>query len=261
MRITLILSFLLLMPLFVTSKGGDTNGNDNEISRRFIGKTRAEIEAEMFETYMEKLYKDIQLDGKLSFRVFKTAFIGYMNARNTGKITKSVMTIVDFRQPSSERRFYSIDFDEKKLVHRTFVSHGENTGGNKYVVEFSNEPNSFKSSLGFYKTAETYTGKNGYSLRLDGLDISFNDNARVRNIVVHGAHYVNEKLVEKQGFIGKSQGCPAIPMDNYRNVINTMKEGTLLFLYANNSEYLSSSKFLDFARARTHYFDNRGVFK
>jgi hypothetical protein len=256
---SLLLIILLLSISLISNNDG--NEKDHEVDKRFIGKTRAEIEAELFDSYIEKIYNEVGLEGKLSFRIFKTSFVGYMNTRNRGLVAKPIMTIVDFRQPSSEKRFYCLDLDEKKLLHRTYVSHGENTGGDKYVVEFSNEPNSYKSSLGFFKTAETYSGKNGYSLRLDGLDISFNDNARVRNIVVHGAHYVNDKLVKKNGFIGKSQGCPAIPMDIYESVINDIKEGTLLFLYASNREYLSSSSFLDFNRAKSHYFDNRGVFK
>jgi len=259
MRKTLILIILAISFGLVSNNEGD--GDKKDVDRRFIGKSRVEIESELFESYIEKVYNDCNLDGQLSFRVFKTTFIGYMNMRNKGLVSKSIISIVDFRQPSSEKRFYSIDLEEKKLIHRTFVSHGENTGGDKYVYEFSNEPGSFKTSLGFYKTAETYNGKNGYSLRLDGLDISFNDNARTRNIVLHGAHYVNEKLVDKNGFIGKSQGCPAVPMDSYQNVINDIKGGTLLFHYASNKEYLSSSVYLDFDKARTHYFDNRGVFK
>lgn len=242
----------------ISNNEGD---GDHDVDRRFLGKTRAEIEEELFESYMEKVYNEAELEDHLSYRVFKTAFIGYINMRNKGLVFKSKMTIVDFRQPSSEKRFYVIDMEDKKLLHRTYVSHGENTGGDKYVVEFSNEPESYKSSLGFYITAETYSGKNGYSCRLDGMDISFNDNARLRNIVVHGAHYVNEKLVEKDGHIGKSQGCPAVPMDVYEDVINDIKDGNLLFIYANNREYLSSSVYLDFNRAKTHYFTNRGVFK
>lgn len=240
-----------------THLGSNGSSNKSDLYESALEEQRA---TKLFDDYIEQLYIDCGLEGKLSFRVFKPAIVGYFNMRREGMIYRPELTICDFRQPSTERRFYVIDLESKDLIYNTLVAHGENTG-NKYVVEFSNDVNSHQSSLGFYVTGETYTGKNGLSMRLDGIDISFNDNARIRNVVLHGAHYVNNKLIYKEGLIGTSQGCPAIPMGVHEPVIQFINNGSCLFIYANDKEYLNTSAYLNYEKARKHFMNNIGVFR
>ena len=123
------------------------------------------------------------------------------------------------------------------------VSHGRNSG-ELYAKNFSNKPSSYKSSLGFYKTAETYHGKHGLSLRLDGLEKGFNDLARPRAIVIHGADYAREEFISAAGRLGRSLGCPALPSELSKEVIELIKEGSLLFIYGEDQDYLSNSKLI-----------------
>lgn len=142
----------------------------------------------------------------------------------------SLLTIVDFNSPSTAQRFYIIDLKNQKILKNTLVAHGMRSGVNE-ADSFSNRRNSNKSSLGIYITGETYEGKHGYSLRLDGMTKGVNDNARKRAIVIHGADYVNDQFVDKHGRIGRSFGCPAVPMNEVNEVIDLIKEGSCLFIY------------------------------
>lgn len=142
--------------------------------------------------------------------------------------------------PSTEKRLWVIDVETGEILFNDFVSHGKNSG-ELYATSFSNLNSSYKSSLGFYQTAETYTGKHGYSLRLDGLESGINDNARNRAIVIHGAGYANPDFIEKTGRLGRSLGCPALPEDSAKALIDLIKEKSCLFIYANEFGYLNNS--------------------
>jgi len=161
---------------------------------------------------------------------FEKAVQGFYEMKTRGEIQKNILTIIDFSLSSSNRRLWVIDMDSNTVLYQSLVSHGRNTG-EEYAEEFSNEMNSNKSSLGFYLTGETYLGKNGFSLRLDGLEIGVNDKARNRGIVVHGADYVSEDYIKENGRLGRSQGCPAIPMELRDKIIDVIKEKTCLFIY------------------------------
>lgn len=152
--------------------------------------------------------------------------------------------MLDFSQPSSQKRFYLIDLDAKRVIHQDYVAHGKNTGA-LMAERFSNIPNSNQSSLGFYRTAETYHGKHGLSLRLDGLEKGINDKARQRAIVIHSAWYSEESFIKKHGRLGRSFGCPALPAGNYEEIIQWIKDGTLLFIYSPESTYLENSNILN----------------
>jgi len=187
------------------------------------------------------LWNECKLEGVIQFTVFKTALSGFMQIENLKK--KNLITIIDFSKPSSENRFYVIDLEHKKLVYKCLVAHGKNSGG-LYADSFSNTPETLKSSLGFYLTGETYSGKHGYALRLDGLEKGINDNARVREIVIHGADYVSESFVKKYGMTGKSWGCPALPAELTREIIDLISGGSCLFIYANDKYYKEHSAYL-----------------
>lgn len=173
--------------------------------------------------------------------VIRLALVGYFNLLEDGKISLgSPLSIIDFSLPSSSERLWIIDMEEGVLLHHSLVSHGRNSG-DLMAKKFSNINSSFMSSLGFYVTGETYQGKHGYSLRLDGVEEGFNDRARERAIVIHGADYANRDFVTNTGRLGRSLGCPALPMGLYKEVINTIKEGTCLFIYAKDTNYLKKS--------------------
>lgn len=196
----------------------------------------------MLSTYLDLNEKNFE---KPDLASFKAAYKGYFKLKQQGKIDKDILTIIDFTLSSTEKRMWVIDMKSGEIMFQTVVSHGKNSG-NEYANDFSNRPESYKSSLGFYKTAETYSGKHGLSLRLDGLERGINDNARMRDIVIHGADYANENFIGSQGRLGRSLGCPALPMNNYKQIINFIKDESCLFIYhGKNSEYLSKSELIN----------------
>ncbi len=153
------------------------------------------------------------------------AFNGYHSLKGQNKLTNdSLLIIIDFSAPSTEKRFYILDLKNQNIIKQTWVAHGKNTGVN-IAESFSNNRHSWKSSLGLYVTAETYSGKHGYSLRLDGMSRELNDNARKRAIVIHGADYVSEDFIKQHGRLGRSFGCPALPNNEVANIIDLIKEG------------------------------------
>lgn len=142
----------------------------------------------------------------------------------------SLITIIDFSSESTDKRFFVFDVKNKQIIKNTWVAHGIQSGEN-YAESFSNKHSSNKSSLGLYVTRETYEGKHGYSLRLDGMTEGLNDNARERAIVIHGADYVSRYFIEETGRLGRSFGCPALPSDEAKEIIELIKEGSCLFIY------------------------------
>ena len=157
--------------------------------------------------------------------------------RNGDVVTDARLAVIDYSRPSSEKRLWIFDLSEDRLLHREYVAHGSGSGEN-IARRFSNNEGSFQTSLGLYRTAETYVGKNGYSLRMDGLDPGFNDNARPRAIVMHGAWYANPELIGTQGRLGRSQGCPALREQIARVVIDELKQRNLVFAYADDAAWL-----------------------
>lgn len=173
-----------------------------------------------------------------NFEAFNYALEGW---EKLGKdLKKPLLTVIDFTLPSTEKRLWVIDVEKREILLNTVVAHGRNTG-ELMATRFSNTPESFQSSLGFYKTAETYQGKHGYSLRLDGLEKGFNDQARARAIVIHGADYAREEFAKTTGRLGRSLGCPALPPELSAKVIDLIKDGSLLFIYGNDDNYLRQS--------------------
>lgn len=203
----------------------------------FLGSIAFASESLTTDSQIKSLYEQLHLKNKLDYSTFSQAIKGYNKIPNKkeGKIT-----IVDFAKPSNEERFFVIDLENKKINYSTYVAHGKNTGTIS-AIKFSNVTNSFQSSLGFFLTANPYEGNNGYSLRLKGLEPGINSNAFRRNIVIHGADYATKEFIEKYGFLGRSLGCPAIPTEISKEVIDYIKEGTVLYIHGNDSEYFEKS--------------------
>jgi hypothetical protein len=196
--------------------------------------------------YVNEIYKSINFNNnKPSLEIFEKGIIGYLNFKKNGKLSdNNILTLIDFSLPSNEKRLWIIDLKNKVVLYNTLVAHGKNSG-NIMAENFSNVANSYQSSLGFYITGEKYLGKHGLSMRLQGSDLGFNDNALKRAIVLHGADYVSEDFIIKNGRLGRSLGCPAIPMELTQEVVELTSNGTLLFIYKSNQDYEKSSSYLN----------------
>jgi len=196
-----------------------------------MGAAPKYAESYMVDSIARSIYGDLQAE-ELEYKVFLEAYEGYLTFRKNGQIEKmNVITIIDFDKSSDEKRFFVVDIEERQVLVNSYVAHGQNTGGLD-ATRFSNNLNSHQSSLGFYLTDKTYHGKHGLSLRLDGLDKGINDNARKRNIVVHSADYVSEEFISKHNRLGRSWGCPALPKEGYEDVIEQIKNKSLLFIHS-----------------------------
>jgi len=189
-------------------------------------------------------YMNLEKTG-LDQKAFEYAWRGYHNLLKKGLIRKkAVLSICDFSQSSCSKRMYVIDVRHKRLLYRTYVAHGQNSGA-EFASSFSNEPESFKSSLGFYVTRRTYWGKNGLSLKIEGVDTGYNDLAGKRNIVLHGSTYVSQKYMSNFGSIGTSLGCPAIPLPMSPRIIRAVKNGSCFFIYHPTQTYFEQSTVLN----------------
>ncbi|MEF1311702.1 murein L,D-transpeptidase catalytic domain family protein [Vibrio mytili] len=194
----------------------------------FANNSNNKVENHFSEQQVKQKYKDAKLEGVVDFKLFREAYLAYKKTK--GK-KKPVLTIIDYSKPSTQKRFYVVDLDKRKLIYNTYVSHGVNSG-KKTATKFSNIVNSRKTSLGTFLTDTTYYGSNGYSLRLDGLSSGINDKARERYIVVHGADYANPSFIKKNGYLGRSWGCPALPKQLSREIIDTIKGGSVIYAAA-----------------------------
>lgn len=182
--------------------------------------------------------------GSLEPDVFELALNAASCAVRTGAVTNpKTLTVIDYSRPSTEERLWVIDLATRELLYEELVAHGQGTGGLTANM-FSNEPETHRTSLGLFRTDNTYVGKNGYSLRLDGLDKGINDRARERAIVMHGAPYVSEQFVRATGRLGRSWGCPAIRNEVAREMIDRVKGGGLVFAYHRDAGLTKKSKFL-----------------
>jgi hypothetical protein len=197
------------------------------------------VEVDDFATFAVDLYATLD-DPDLEYEPFEKALKGYLKLQEEGQIANySYLTVIDMSISANRNRFFLIDVENKKIIHKSIVAHGRNSGG-EYAKYFSNKIGSFKSSIGFYRTAETYQGKHGLSLRLDGLEYS-NNNARKRAIVIHAADYVSSVFIQKNGRLGRSLGCPSLPQENYDLIVHKIKNGSLLFIYYPEDNYLKNS--------------------
>ena len=206
-----------------------------------------------YQNFIQATYQKINLkEVGLSETVFEKAFTGFLNMQLANLLNrdKNILTIIDFDLPSTSKRMWIIDIKNQKLLLHSYVAHGRGSGDDK-AIRFSNQAESHQSSLGFYIANETYFGKHGLSLKLDGLDKGINDLARARAIVVHGADYVSADFISKHGRLGRSHGCPAVPQELNQQVINLIKGKTCLFINAEVPNY--NSTLLNYQTVANHF--------
>jgi len=212
---------------------------------QIAAKANPDLTAELFNKYVANIYQTAKLSkAGLDSAVFEKAVTGFYNLKMANKLAPdcSVLTVVDLNKSSCSKRMWIVDLKKMHLVLNTWVAHGEGSGGD-IADQFSNDVDSYESSLGFYITNNVYQGKHGLSLRLDGMDEGFNDQASKRDIVVHAAPYVSQSSIRQLGRLGRSQGCPAVSPLVLNKVINAIKGKTVMFVNGNDSAY--TSKYLD----------------
>ena len=197
-----------------------------------------------FRAFTKTLYNTLD-DSTLNYDAFEYAAKGYFNLLRKGKVSKErFFTVIDFSKPSNEERLYIVDICFNRIIYKSIVAHGRNSGG-LYARKFSNENNSHQSSIGFYLTSSTYNShKYKLALRLDGLEYT-NSKASSRGVVMHGADYATYEFLKKYGTLGRSYGCPAMPHKNFNTVVEWLKHGTCLFIYYPDRYYLRRSKLLN----------------
>lgn len=192
----------------------------------------------------QSLYSNLAAEN-LPFKSFFLAYQGYTTLLHQHMLIRdSILTIIDYSQPSDRERLYVIDVKNQNLLYKSLVAHGKGSG--EIMAEsFSNKPASHQSSLGFYTTGQPYYGKHGFSLRIDGLENGINNNARTRAIVFHGASYVSMRYIEKNGRLGRSFGCPALPLESSRQIIDSIKDNSCVFIYAPDAQYFSRTDLIN----------------
>ena len=177
--------------------------------------------------------------------LLKLAIEAFHNAKRSGINTnKQILTVIDYSLPSTKKRLWVLDLNQEKILYSSMVAHGRNSGEN-HTTNFSNRIGSLQTSLGLFLTEGTYFGRDGYSLYLKGLEKGFNDNAKTRTIVLHGAPYVSKQFVAAAGRVGRSWGCPAVEKPLAEPIINTIKNGTMIFAFYPDKNWLAKSEFIN----------------
>ncbi len=255
--VTVVLVSLIFLSFQSTTFKGLSTGNksidNNEIFAEQLSSQIINNEASGDSSFNYYEHSSIELYNSLGFKkwnklnydVFEKAYKGYLIMKSEGMISNSrYLTVMDFELSSAQRRMWVLDLVKHKIVVHDLVSHGRNSG-EEYARSFSNQAESFKSSLGFYVTGTDYIGKNDFSLRLHGVEEGFNDNAFDRGIVMHGADYVNSRYIRSNKRLGRSQGCPAVSEKINKWVINIIEGGSCLFIYYPDKNYLKKSELIN----------------
>ena len=236
MKRTLIFLSLLIISSLSFSEGT----NLESINQNTAITTETDIKPQKVILDVKSVYDSLNIKGKIDYSIFQKAYLGYVQIPNKNP---GVLVIIDYTKPSNEERFYVLDLNKKKLVYSTRVAHSKNSGL-EIPLEFSDDPNSYQSSLGFFLTLGEYNGAYGYSLRLKGLEENINANAESRAIVIHGGDIVDDEYIKKFGFAGRSLGCPVLPAALTKEIVNYIKHGRVLFIYGNDEEYIEESLYL-----------------
>ncbi|MGA9327041.1 MAG: murein L,D-transpeptidase catalytic domain family protein [Salegentibacter sp.] len=239
-RIFAVVSVLLFS--FAFAKADKTTATSNSEITSVVASTKpVSFKEKVANLYGEFSTKNATLP---ALSVFEKAMEGYEKLENQGKVNKEILTVVDFDLSSKKKRMWIMDMKNKEVLFNTYVSHGQKTGV-EFAKQFSNKVNSHKSSLGFFVTGETYIGKNGLSLFLDGMEKGINNNARKRYVVIHGADYATGNFVSRHGRLGRSYGCPAVPKAIAKSLINKIKGESVVYINKNDPGYMSRSSYLN----------------
>ena len=233
---------LIFLSLLIISNLSFSEGTNLEsINQNTVIATETDNKPQKVTLDVKSVYDSLNIKGKIDYSIFQKAYLGYVQIPNKNP---GVLVIIDYSKPSNEERFYVLDLNKKKLVYSTRVAHSKNSGL-EIPLEFSDDPNSYQSSLGFFLTLGEYNGAYGYSLRLKGLEENINANAESRAIVIHGGNIVDDEYIKKFGFAGRSLGCPVLPSALTKEIVNYIKHGRVLFIYGNDEEYIEESYYLN----------------
>ena len=233
-------ALIFLSLLSISNLSFSEGRNLENINQNTMVTTEADAKPQKVILDVKSVYDSLNIKGKIDYSIFQKAYLGYVQIPNKNP---GVLVIIDYTKPSNEERFYVLDLNMKKLVYSTRVAHSKNSGL-EIPLEFSDDPNSYQSSLGFFLTLGEYNGAYGYSLRLKGLEENINANAESRAIVIHGGDIVNDEYIKKYGFAGRSLGCPVLPSALTKEIVNYIKHGRVLFIYGNDEEYIEESLYL-----------------
>ena len=231
----IICIFFIILSVFSYGKV-----NKKKITNEKIIKNEKIVDKSFENLGIEKFYKNLDISEELDYKVFQMAMNGYLKIDYKNK---DEIIIIDLSKDSSEERFFFIDLKEGKVKYKTYTTHGKNSGAEK-AISFSNQPNSYKSSIGFYLTRAHYKGRYGYSVRIKGLEEGFNSNAITRGIVIHGAKEAEQRYIDSYGFLGRTEGCPAIPYSVSRKIMEDINSNTVLFIYGEDENYFEKSRYL-----------------
>ena len=232
--------FIFLVLIFILSTFLYFSNAQNHLSKeKQLALKKAELN-------IKELYNELNAaQYNLSFEAFRYAYIGYQSLKKQQRLNgKELFSIIDFTKDCNSKRFYTIDLEKMKIVYNTYVAHGKKSG-DRLATSFSDVAESNKSSIGFYITGSTYNGGNGYSLALHGDEKGYNSNLAKRSVVIHTADYADENYIARNGRMGRSLGCPVLPESIYKQVIDAIKDKTMIFAYYNDAKYLKSSKYLN----------------
>lgn len=239
-KILTVFAILFFSFAFTTIDGNTTSKKFSEPITMAKSSEKITIEEEINQLYSVFSEKNSNLPNLSSF---KNGMLGYYKLSDQNLVKKEILTIIDFTLSSTKKRLWVLDMKNQKVLFHCVVSHGKNTGG-EFATKFSNTVNSLQSSLGFYITGETYFGKNGLSLFIDGKEQQFNSKARERYVVMHGAEYANPEFAAKLGRLGRSYGCPAVPTALTQEIIDTIKDESVLYIHSADKNYVENSKMI-----------------
>ncbi|HSI70031.1 MAG TPA: murein L,D-transpeptidase catalytic domain family protein [Gillisia sp.] len=237
---------LTVLAIIIFSFAFTTANVNNNKTITTIPESLPEISTELsIEEEIDQLYNIFSLNNVTvpNQESFKNGMMGYYKLLDQGLVKNEILTIIDFSLSSTKKRMWVLDMSNHKVLINSVVSHGKNTG-NEFATKFSNTVNSLQSSLGFYVTAETYMGGNGYSLFIDGMEEKYNSKARERYVVIHGAEYANEDVAKRTGRLGRSYGCPAVPTALTNEFIDTIKGQSVLYIHSADEDYLQNSEMI-----------------
>jgi hypothetical protein len=213
--------------LSLSFSGNTANEAKTATKKSAVSSTLSNVDSKIQFLYNTLQVNQFQLPKE---ECFAEALKGFYALKEKGLVKRDILTLVDFSLSSNAKRMWIIDLSSNVILLQTLVAHGRNTG-DEFANNFSNRPESFKSSLGFYATGEVYNGKHGVSLKLDGLEKGINDFARKRSVVLHGADYVSESFIKNHKRLGRSQGCPAVPLEFASEIISMIKDQSCLYIY------------------------------